>query len=732
MTDLNNPNHSCDQAYAAYQSGNRELAQHLISTILGNNPSHPRALHLQGVMHQEAGQLGTATEMIGMALQADPANGVYANALGELFQSQGQRQKAWQCFEKAVSLNPGYARSWNNMGLLKHQDNQFDQAIQCFQKAVSLNPSYAIAWNNLGAACQKQKDHKSAIQCFQKAIQLVPNYPEAYFNLGISLIELSRPADAAGMFQRAIEIRPTYEKAVFQLGLLLQKFRNDFKALEYFQKAVELNPQSDEYARTLGDHLMIKGDRDQALQFLERAQRLNPSNPSNLARLFLARQMVCDWTDYQNVVDELWRFCETAFQEGKPSPVAPFQSLTMPWSCERLLQIARNHSTACEQWPGQPRGFSPRASRLRVGYVSGDLYDHAVGHLLHGFFEKHDRVNFEVFVYSFGPSDGSMFRKRMEEGAEHFVDASALDSRQLVERIQGDGIAILVDLMGYTGVQRMEVFAQRPAPVQVSFLGMLGTMGAKFIDYLVTDPHVVAPGMEKYFEEKPLRMPHSYLIAQRIEPGPKTTRPDHRLPEGKFVFCSFNNAYKVEPYTFDCWMKILKQVPESVLWLNAAGTNMEQNIRRNTQANGVDPERIIFAAFARCDAHMERQTHADLFLDTFLYNAAATGSMALQAGLPMLTMQGKTFASRVGSSLLHAVGLGEMVTHNPEEYVAKAVELAGNSKKLATIRETLRANLAGSPLFDSARFVRNLEKGFQAIWQRHLAGQAPSQTTVEE
>jgi len=732
MPDLNNPNHSCDQAYAAYQSGNRELAQHLISSILGANPRQSRALYLQGVLYQEAGQLDAAIQSIERALEVDPANGVYANALGELFQSQGQRQKAWQCFEKSVSLNPGYARSWNNMGLLKHQDNQFDQAIQCFQKAVSLNPSYAIAWNNLGAASQKQKDHKSAIPCFQKAISIVPRYPEAFFNLGISLLEVSRPGEAAGAFQKAIEIRPAYEKAVFQLGLLLQKFRNDFQALEYFQKAVELNPQNDEYARVLGDHLLVKRDWDKALEYLEKAYQLNPANPSNLARLFHGRQLLCDWGNYQHMVDDLWEFCEQAMLQGKLTPVGPFQSLTMPWSCDQLQQIARNHSAAYAIKRPISTSINHTSPRLRIGYVSGDLYDHAVGHLLHGFFEKHDRANFEVFVYSFSPSDGSMYRKRIEEGAEHFVDVSAMDASQLTEKIRGDGIQILVDLMGYTGVFRMEVFAARPAPLQVSFLGMLGTMGATFMDYLVADPHTVSSQMECNFDEKLIRMPHSYLIAQRMEPAASTAREYHQLPSGKFVFCSFNNAYKIEPWTFDCWMNILDRVPESVLWLSATGKIIEDNLRKNAEDRGVDPQRLIFAPFAKCDAHLERQSHADLFLDTFLYNAAATGSMALQAGLPILTLQGETFASRVGSSLLHAVGLGEMVTHSPEEYVAKAVELAGDCKKLAAIRETLRANLPDAPLFDSARFVRNLERAYQEIWQKHVQGKAPAMVVVEE
>lgn len=732
MPDWNQLNQWCDQAYAAYQAGNRLLASQLAGAILESSPDHSRALYLQGVLHQEDGRLALAIEFIGKACQADPSNGVYANALGELHRSAGEREKALEWFQKSVSIQTNYARAWNNLGLLSHEAGDLKQATRYFQNAVSLNPSYAIAWNNLGAVCQKKKDHQAAAQCFQKAIQINPSYPEACLNLGISFFELGRSEDAAGLFQKAIDLRPAYDKAHFHFGLLLQKFRNDYKALEHFQKAVELNPNNDEYARTLGDHLLVKKDWALAICALEKALELNPGNPHNLARLFHARQLVCNWDSYHQTVDELWRKCEVEIQEGKPTSVGPFQSLTMPWSLSQLRQIARHHSNAYRALPGISQKTDLQNPRLRIGYVSGDLYDHAVGHLLHGFFEKHDRSRFEVFVYTFSPADGSVYRKRIEQGAEHFVDVSALDSRQLAQKIAGDGIQILVDLMGYTGVHRTEAFAQRPAPLQISFLGMLGTMGATFMDYLVADPHIVSSEMEMDFDEKLIRMPHSYLIAQLMEPGPKSTREDHRLPPGKFVFCSFNNSYKIEPFTFDCWMNILGQVPESVLWLSSSGEIIENNLRANAAYRGVAPERIIFAPFAKCDAHIERQSHADLFLDTFIYNAAATGSMALQAGLPILTMQGKTFASRVGRSLLNAVGLQELVNYSPEEYITRAVELAKDGKQLGRLRFRLQTSRDTAPLFDTSRFVLNFEKALEMIWERQLSGEAPFTISVRE
>lgn len=721
---------TCNQAYSAFQAGNLAGCRALVLSILATFPNHARTLFLQGVLYQESGQIPQAAEAISSAALNDPANAVYLNALGEVNQALGEKGQALECFQKSAELDPAYARVWNNLGLVQLESSQLDLAASSFQQAVNLKPAYALAWNNLGAVRLRQGKATDARGCFQNALRHSPGYPEAYFNLATCLRELGQPAEAAVCFKKAIDLCPGYDKAHFHLGLLLQKFRNDYQALDCFQKAVDLNPNNDEYARTLGDHLLVKKDWPAAIALLEKAFHLNSGSSKNLARLFHARQLVCNWESYQETVESIWHGCEKELALGQACPVAPFHSLTMPWTCQQLQQAARSlaKSYPCQPWKPGPGCTS--TGRIKIGYVSGDFYDHAISHLLHGFFEKHDRTRFEVFVYSFSPPSDTLYRKRIEEGAERFIDVTGLAPSQMVEKIQSDGVQILVDLMGFTGVFRTEVFAQRSAPVQVSFLGMLGTMGAAFIDYLVADPHVIAPDMEEYFDEKLIRMPDSYLLAERIEPGEKTARSQHQLPEGAFVFCSFNNAYKIEPFTWDIWMEILREVQGSVLWLSSSGSLVEENLREEAARRGIARERILFAPFTTCAAHIEREAHANMFLDTFVYNAAATSSMALQAGLPVLTLQGKTFASRVGSSLLYAVGLQELVAHSPEEYLALAVDLAKRPGKLAALKKKLRKGLATAPLFDSSRFVKNLESAFARIWQRHANGLAPESFDV--
>jgi predicted O-linked N-acetylglucosamine transferase (SPINDLY family) len=374
-----------------------------------------------------------------------------------------------------------------------------------------------------------------------------------------------------------------------------------------------------------------------------------------------------------------------------------------------------------------------RTGRLRVGYLSGDFYDHPIAHLVQGIFGWHDRDHFEIFAYSFGPADDSVYRRHIIAGCEHFVDVADLSVPELARRIAADGIHLLVDLMGHTGINRLGALALRPAPVQVSFLGMLGTTGADFLDYLITDRTVTPPEFAADFTEKFVTLPHSYLIAEPLGADARPAEPEdraalrsaHGLPERAFVYCSFNSTYKIEPRAFDVWMRILSRVPDSVLWLYTAGPAFEDNLQREAAAHGVDPGRLVFARFVPRPEHLRRHRAADLFLDTLLYNAAATASLALQAGLPVLTCPGDTFASRVGASLLHAVGMPELVASDVAEYERRAVELAQAPEALRQVSERLAEHLATAPLFDTARFVRNLERAYRAMRANYEAENSP-------
>jgi predicted O-linked N-acetylglucosamine transferase (SPINDLY family) len=770
-----------DEAYRRYQAGDVRGAETLCRQILERQPGHAEAMYLLGAIALDAGHIDQASELFRQTVRLAPDNAVFANALGEVQLQQGKRADAEASFRQAARLRPEYDRVHNNLGRLLHMQDNLPAAAEHFSEAVRLNPQYAIAHNNLGAVRQRQGQLDAAAECFQKALTIRPDYPEAHFNLGTIRQAMGDPVRASQRFQEAIRLRPTYARAHFHLGQVLELLRRGPEALASYETAARLQPDDAEIQRRLGDLLMQKPDWPGALAALERAVALQPGEAEPFARLAYAKQLVCDWRTYDADNDRLWADAQRLIAAGEATTVVPFQALTLPWPRDRLLAVARSHCDAVvrhhRKWhrdssfpgsawertspqalpadasvaraqylgggasrdvrsqaePGNESGATSR-KRLRIGYLSGDYYDHPISHLLYGMFGHHDRERFEVFAYSFGPPDNSVYRTRIAAECEHFVEVAHLSVGELAQRITADGIDILVDLMGHTGINRLGALALRPAPIQVSFLGMLGTMGADFIDYLIGDRTVTPPEFAPDFTEKFATMPHAYLIAEPETnlPSAAVRRGDHGLPETGFVFCSFNSTYKLEPRMFAAWMRILAQTPGSVLWLYTTGEVLEGNLRREATARGVAPERLVFAPFLPRPEHIARHRAADLFLDTLLYNAAATASLALQTGLPFLTCLGDTFASRVGASLLHAVGLPELIATDLAHYERLAVELALDPEALNQLRAKLGRIRSSASLYDTPRFVRNLERAYREMANRRAAGEPPQPFEVSE
>ncbi len=733
-----------ERAYRLYQSGEAAAAEEICRQLLAQNGQQAEAVYLLAVISLDRGQTEESFSRFRQAAQLAPDNAVFVNALGESHQSHGRSEEAAACFRQAIALRPTYERAHNNLGLILHGRGDLTAAGPCFAEAIRLNPRYATAHNNLGAVLQAQGSFDEAFAYFQQALALRPEYAEAHFNRGSALEARGDLAGAAASFREAIRIKPAYARAYVHLGHVFEMGRRDYDALACYEAAVKLEPDSAEMQRRLGDLLVLKKDWPAALAALEKAAALKPDDPEMFSSLFWAQQQACDWRSYHAGVERLWSDAEKRLAGGEATAVIPFQALTLPWPRPHLLAVARSQS---DGWVirNREQGLSidvtrqqtkSRDGRLRIGYLSADFRDHSISHLLHGFFGRHDREKFEIFAYSFGPEDDSPFRRRIIAECEHFVDVASLSYPDIARRIAADGIHILVDLMGYTGVNRIGAIAMRPAPIQVSFIGMLGTMGATFIDYLITDRIVTPPEFAGEFTEKFVTLPSSYMIAEPehipVAPAAETRRRTYGLPEDAFVFCSFNSAYKIEPATFAIWMRILSRVPGSVLWLVSPGPVIEENLRREARTRDVSPERLIFAHILPRPEHVRRHRVADLFLDSLLYNAAATASLALQAGLPVLTCEGKTFASRVGASLLTAVGLPELIARDTLDYERIAIELARNSEDLRQLHARLATTVKTSPLFDSARFVHNLESAYQEMWENHAAGRTPRPIKVND
>jgi predicted O-linked N-acetylglucosamine transferase (SPINDLY family) len=550
---------------------------------------------------------------------------------------------------------------------------------------------------------------------------------------GIRLLGQNRLEEARRHFERALAADPKYASAWSNLGVLLWQLRRGAESIAHFRQAVALDPDNADAHVNLGEALTLNEVPEEAVAVLEEALRRDPANSRAHALLLRPLLQLCEWPKLEREVRLLIKAWERDPQGGWLKFFQPHTALLLPLPPALQREIAVRQAHAVRQRaaglraPGAPpfRG----EGRLRLGYVSGDFRHHATAHLIAGLFERHDRSRFEVLAYSFGRDDGSVHRARIAAGVDRFVDVAAEPFDATAARIARDGVHILVDLMGYTGRSRPEIFALRAAPIQVSYLGYPGTMGADFIDYIVADREVIPAEDRRWFSEQVVWMPASYQVnddRQAIAEAP--SRDACGLPASAFVFCAFNGHIKIDRRSFDAWMRILAAVPGSVLWL-LAGPG-ERRLREAAAAHGIEPDRLVFAPHLAKEAHLARHRQADLFLDTGGCNAHTTASDALWAGLPVLTCPGPTFAGRVGASLLRAVGLPELIASDWSAYEARAVELARRPEPLAALRAKLATNRLQAPLFDTAGYARALESGYQTMWQRHASGAAPAAFSV--
>jgi predicted O-linked N-acetylglucosamine transferase (SPINDLY family) len=455
---------------------------------------------------------------------------------------------------------------------------------------------------------------------------------------------------------------------------------------------------------------------------------------------FFDAQAHNDWTGREEVLAHIEEYAADALRYGFVAGIEPFNLLRLPIAPSVQLAVARAQATAVAarmapvretlriEWPS-----APAAGRLRVGYVSGDFREHPTAHLTRKLFRVHDRNRFEIIGFSLRPDDGSRYWREIVAGCDRFVDLTGLSNAESAARIARQGIHILVDLHGYTRFARPELFALRLAPVQVSFLGYPGTLGAEYVPYLIADRTVLPEELRSQFSECPVYLPDCYQVNDDEQPIAATglTRTDAGLPEDAFIFCCFSTPYKIDPETFSAWMRILRRTPDSVLWLLSGSRSGGERLRQNAEARGVESERLLFAPRMPKAEHLERHRLADLFLDTFVYNAHTTASDALWAGLPVLSLQGRLFQSRVCASLLTALGLPELIAKDVVEFENLAVTLARTPERLTELRTRLEQRRAAGPPFETVRFVRDLERAFQMMWAAHEAGQVPKNLVIQ-
>ena len=695
------------------------------------------------------------------------ASGAYdfdtLNVAGSIALQAGEAMRAMALLDQAVTMNPTVARTYCTLGMAQHATKQYQDAVASFDRALALKPSLVDAHINRAAALTELKRLDEALASCDMAIAANPNAAEAYVNRGIIFRQLERYDAALADYARAIELQPTNYRLYDGRARALESLKRLEDALAAYDQVIKLKPDLHTAYISRGLVLTALGRFEEALAANEAATALKPRDPTPYAnRGEVLRQLnrhedavasydcalaidptyrfipgmrigmklqICDWTGLDGDIARLTE--QVAHGE---EVAAPFAFLAVSNAPQAQLKCAEIWDNAWHKLtrPLPPLNKLSRHDKIRIGYFTGDFYAHAVGFLIAEIFELHDSSRFEITAFCFSPTTGDYMQERLRGSFDHFIeirDRPDVDVATLAREMEID---IAVDLKGLTNEARGRLFAHRAAPIQVNYLGYPGTMGAAYMDYIIADPVLIPETDRRWYTEKVVTLPDTYQPndTHRAVAAHTFTRAELGLPEGAFVFVCFNNTYKILPQVFDIWMRVLGQVDDSVLWLLGDNPTMIRNLRREAQARGVDPARLVFADRAPMPLHIARQVHGDLFLDTAPYNAHTTASDALWMGLPVITCPGETFAGRVAASLLNAADLSELVAKTWEDYERLAVSLAHSPEKIAALKDRLRRARTSSRLFDSRRFTRNLEAAYTAMYERLQAGLPPDHIAI--
>jgi protein O-GlcNAc transferase len=633
----------------------------------------------------------------------------------------GRLAEAKQMYETVLRANPRHADALHLLGVLATQTRQPEQAVALIGQAIAINGKVADFHLHLGFALTALGKPATALASFDNAIALGMNNPTvqaartmALFNHAIELTAAGKVEEAIASYGQAIAAKPDYAQAYANRGILLAQLGRLAEAIDSHTRSLAIDPRQAQVFANRGNAHFLSKQLPEAARDFEQALALDPGHDFVAGTLFHTNMQMCHWDD----VDARLVALEAGIAAGaKVAP--PFPLLAASSSLEihrKVAEIWINglHPANDVLGPIAPR---ERGGRIRVAYFSADFHQHATAYLIAELFELHDRSKFDVIVFSFGPPSKEAMRLRIEAAVDRFIDVTAMPDREVAALARELGIDVAVDLKGITQDSRPGIFAHRAAPVQVSYLGYPATMGSSFIDYVIADETVIPPEHQPHYAEKVVYLPGSYQVndRQRRISERQFTRAELGLPETGFVFCCFNNSYKITPANFACWMRILAAVEGSVLWLLEDHPVAASNLRAHAMRHGIGPLRLVFAERLPLDEHLARHRQADLFLDTLPYNAHTTASDALWAGLPVLTCLGATFAGRVAASLLLAMGLPELVTQSMEDFEANAIALARDAMQLNEIKHKLNGKLLTAPLFDSALFVENIEAAYRAM-----------------
>jgi predicted O-linked N-acetylglucosamine transferase (SPINDLY family) len=700
-----NTNSLSEKAIALHRSGQLAEAERLYRELLAADPRDFTAQHLLGVIHAQQGRNSEALAEIDAALALKPGDAEAHLNRANVLKGLGRDAEALDGYARALELKPDWPQALNNRGTVLQAQGRHEEALETYDRALALAPNYGEALNNRGSVLQDLKRPAEALESYDRALRSAPNFPAALNNRGSALMELRRFGDALSCFDRALALRPGDVEITNNRGNALQGLARYDEALAAYDKALAIRP----------DHVSALNNRGGALQQLKRYEEALASfdkagSPEAFGGAAMAALNLCDWERVEKIAPEM----ERRIRAGETVP--PW--VLLGYSGDESLQRQSVQHAIGRRFPRLPPPLAAtpyRHDRLRLAYISSDIGHHPVATHIVQMIENHDRTRFEVIGVGTNPDDGSPQRKRLVAGFDRFLDAAGQAPFDIARQLRALETDILVDLNGHTKDDNFAVLSHRPASVQASWLGYAGTTAAPFVDYLIADG-IVAPDA-KAFTEKLALLDCYFPNDNSRAIGRTPSRREADLPEDGFVFCCFNANWKITRPVFATWMRLLGQVPGSVLWLKEPGERAKANLLAAAGSACIDPSRLVFAKPAPLPAHLARHQLADLFLDTLPYNAHATGCDALWAGLPLLTQRGTAFAGRVCASLLTALGLPELIAESAAEYESMALALARDPGRLGELRARLAGNRGTSLPFDTMRLTLEIE----ALYERMLA-----------
>ena len=747
-----------ETAIALFKAGNPAGAAQSCRDVLRHDRRNVTALFLLALTQMQEGHFEEAERQFAKATKLDPkAAEIWANR-GNNQIALGRPERALEFLGRALALEPNFPEVLYNQAKLLADAGRLDAALAAYDKCIALVPHFTDALNNRGVVLALLGRKEEALASYQSCLAIAPNAADTLDNRGTLLAALGRREEALASYDASLAIAPDAVDTLINRANLLASLRRTEEALAGYDRAMSVAPDRPDLLDRRGNFLAALGRDVEALASFDVCVSIAPNFAAawlSAVKLLLARRRfeearnvigrllavapdanfaqgclafaklsLCDWDGLPEVVSTL----RDQVRQAK-AVTLPFHALLTLDSPHEQLQCAK--ARAALEFPrGSVANIAPGRydhGRIRLAYLSADFRDHPVSRLLAGLIERHDRSRFETIAISFGPDDDSEMRTRIKGAFERFIDVDAFGDFEAARLLRTLEVDIAVDLMGFTEGCRPGILAPHPAPLQVGFLGYAGTTGTDFIDYIIADRIVVPEQQRAFYSERVVHVPDCCQPGEPRRVAARTPgRSEAGLPEHGFVFCCFNQAVKMTPEVFDVWMRLLSRIDDSVLWLSAANATVPANLRREAGRRGVDPERLVFAPRVPANEdHLARQRLADLFLDTTPYNAHTSASDALWAGLPVVTCLGQAFAGRVAASMLHAIGMSELVTTSLEAYEALAFKLATEPALLGTIKAKLAAHRDTHALFDAGRFCRGIEAAFATMHERHRRGAPP-------